>query len=615
MRETLRAYRTGLGFGFQAAPVHATFQLLLGVLMALSIPVGAYGGKLLVDAAVAGELGQALIAAGLLAANAALLLVLVFYYVDCVFGVIERADVFANRRLMRLLGGTHGLAHFERPDYLDQVHRIREQRDQLAGMVNASTGVLRATVTLAATAVLLARVHPVLVLLPVFAVLSFWAGKRSKDLDIAAQEATSEPDRLRRHLFEVATAAPSGKELRVFGLAGGLLHRHHQVSETVLRARNRASWWAAVLQSLAGLVAGLAYAGAIAVVLVLAVDGRATPGDVILVVALAAQLNNAVLTGVIYTTAFLRVLAVARRFGWLADYADRARRTVADPAPVPTRLTGGITLREVSFGYPDQGGREAGPGRYDRGLRSATPAGGRPVLDRVSLHLPAGAVVALVGENGAGKTTLVKLLCDFYQPDGGQILVDGVDLARFPPEAWRERLSAAYQDFAQFELLARETIGVADLPRLDDQPAATAALAAAGGTDLLAVLPAGLETQLGTRWEGGVDLSGGQWQKLALARGLRREDPLLVVFDEPTAALDPQTEHALFERFAAAARAGTAHGTVTLLVSHRFSTVRMADLIVVLDGGRVRETGSHAELVAAGGLYAELYQLQSRAYQ
>jgi ATP-binding cassette, subfamily B, bacterial len=594
MREALRGYAVTLALGFRAAPVQATGQLLTGLLTALALPLAAYGGKLLVDAAVAGDLRDGLLAAGLLALTIALVLVLVFYYVDFLWAVFERANALADRRLMTLMGGAHGLAHHERPDYLDQVHRIREQRHLLSAMVNATAGTMRATVTLVATALLLARVHPLLLALPAFAVLSVWVGNRSKNLDVTAQEATSEPERLRRHLFELGTASGSGKELRVFGLAGVVLDRHHQASEVVLRERNRASWRGAVLQSVDGLVAGLAYAGAIALVLVLAVGGEATPGDVILVVGLAAQLSATVLSGSIYLTVLLRVVALAKRFVWLERYARGAQRTVEDPAPVPARLTGGIELRDVGFHYPGTD---------------------RPVLDRVSLRLPAGAVVALVGDNGAGKTTLIKLLCDFYQPDNGQILVDGVDLARFEPEQWRNRLSAAFQDFANFEFLARETVGVADLQRIEDRAAVGAALARAGATGVVDGLPQGLETQLGSQWDGGVDLSGGQWQKLALGRGLLREDPLLVVFDEPTAALDAHTEHALFERFAAAARAGSRHGTVTLLVSHRFSTVRMADLIVVLDGGRVREAGSHAELMAAGGLYAELYRLQSQAYQ
>ena len=245
--------------------------------------------------------------------------------------------------------------------------------------------------------------------------------------------------------------------------------------------------------------------------------------------------------------------------------ATRPGRGLSGNSP-PERLTSGIELRDLS----------------------STIRGGHAVLAGISLHLPAGAVVALVGENGAGKTTLVKLLCGFYGPDSGRILVDGTDLRR-SSRAWRARLGAAFQDFARFEFPVRETVGVGDLPRIDDLVAVGAALERAGAADVVHELPRGLDTQLGSRWEDGVELSGGQWQKLALGRGLMRTDPLLVVFDEPTAALDAHAEHELFERFAQAARAARARSTVTLLVSHRFSTVGMADLIVVLEGGRIIE--------------------------
>jgi ATP-binding cassette subfamily B protein len=196
-----------------------------------------------------------------------------------------------------------------------------------------------------------------------------------------------------------------------------------------------------------------------------------------------------------------------------------------------------------------------------------------------------------------------------------------------PVEAWRARLAGAFQDFFRFELHAQQTVGVGDVPRLDDRPAALTAVARAGADDVVARFPAGLDTQLGSTWPGGVEVSFGQWQKLALARGFMRDRPLLLVLDEPTAALDAETEHALFERYAAAAArtagrtaAGRADdiradGRITLLVSHRFSTVRMADLIVVLDGARVVEVGAHDALVARGGQYAELYAIQAAAYR
>jgi ATP-binding cassette subfamily B protein len=235
--------------------------------------------------------------------------------------------------------------------------------------------------------------------------------------------------------------------------------------------------------------------------------------------------------------------------------------------------------------------------------------------------------VAIVGENGAGKSTLVKVLAKMYEPSSGAILLDDTPLARVPAGEWRARLAGAFQDFFRFEFRAGHTVGLGDVPRLDDEAAVLTAIDRAGAVDVVARLPSGLETQLGPTWPAGVELSFGQWQKLALARGFMRDRPLLLVLDEPTAALDAETEHALFERYAAAARPATSAGRagpstdegtggrITVLVSHRFSTVRMADLIVVLDGARLVEVGSHEELMARNGQYAELYGIQAAAYR
>jgi ATP-binding cassette subfamily B protein len=228
-----------------------------------------------------------------------------------------------------------------------------------------------------------------------------------------------------------------------------------------------------------------------------------------------------------------------------------------------------------------------------------------------------GAVVAIVGENGAGKTTLVKLLEKMYEPSSGSILLDDTPLARVAASQWRERLAGAFQDFFRFEFRAGHAVGLGDVPRMDDVQAVVAAVDRAGAGDVVARLTLGLDTQLGPTWPSGVELSFGQWQKLALARGFMRDQPLLLVLDEPTAALDAETEHALFERYAAAARgtSESARARVTILVSHRFSTVRMADLIVVLDGARLVEVGTHDELMAKNGPYSELYSIQAAAYR
>jgi len=233
------------------------------------------------------------------------------------------------------------------------------------------------------------------------------------------------------------------------------------------------------------------------------------------------------------------------------------------------------------------------------------------VLHDPDLDVPAGPSVAIVGENGAGKTTLVKLLCRFCAPTAGTITVDGVDLQAIDVEAWRAQLAGGFQDFARVELTLQESVGIGDIASVEDPVAVGGALAKVG-----AGLPVGLDQQLGQQWLGGVDLSEGQWQKVAMARAMMRAEPLLLLLDEPTSGLDAHAEHALFELFAGVASETAARtGAVTLFVSHRFSTVRMADHIVVLERGRVVEQGDHASLMAAGGLYRELYDIQSRAYR
>ena len=324
-----------------------------------------------------------------------------------------------------------------------------------------------------------------------------------------------------------------------------------------------------------------------------AITLRSSPGQVLLVLAAGARLS-AYIGATVGEIGFLRGFWMdgSRRLAWLEDYAAAFLAT-ADK-PVPQTLRTGIHVDRVSFAYPGTS---------------------RVVLDDVSVTLPAGAVVAVVGENGAGKTTLVKLLAKMYEPSSGAILIDETPLARVRADEWRSRLAGAFQDFFRFEFQARQTVGLGDVPRVDNEQAVTTAVSRAGASDVVTRLGSGLDTQLGPTWPGGVDVSFGQWQKLALARGFMRDEPLLLILDEPTAALDAETEHDLFEQFSAAARRADAAGRITILVSHRFSTVRMADLIVVLDGARLVEVGTHDELLARGGQYAELYRIQAAAYR
>jgi ATP-binding cassette subfamily B protein len=240
--------------------------------------------------------------------------------------------------------------------------------------------------------------------------------------------------------------------------------------------------------------------------------------------------------------------------------------------------------------------------------------GDRDVLNDITLVVPAGSVIALVGDNGAGKTTLVKLLARFYERTAGEITIGGVPLGEIDIATWRAGLSACLQDFSRFEFVAHDTVGVGSLADLEDTTRVEHAVASAGAEDVVGGHDQGLRTQLGTAWEGGAELSVGQWQKLALGRAMMRETPSILLLDEPTAALDASAEARLFERYAAASQFAARTGTITVIVSHRMSTVRMADVIAVIEGGRLREFGTHAELIAADGPYRELYQTQAAAY-
>ncbi|MEO7731730.1 MAG: ABC transporter ATP-binding protein [Kofleriaceae bacterium] len=448
--------------------------------------------------------------------------------------------------------------------------------------------ILRLGVTLA----LLVSIHPLLIALAAFAVPTVAISTWRPGVERQAQERGAQSRRLARHLFTTAISVSTGKEVRVTGIGDRLLTDSRVAWQRWYRPVARARLVSAAWHTLAWALFGAGYVGA--VVFVAAVLD-APAADVLLVLAAGARLS-AYVGATVGEIGLLRGFWMdgARRLAWLEDYAAAASAT-AD-APVPERLEHGIRLDHVSFAYPGTT---------------------REVLSDVSLTVPAGAVVAIVGENGAGKSTLVKLLAKLYEPTAGAILVDGVPLARMPAAAWRDRLAGAFQDFFRFEFCAQHTIGLGDVGRLDDVPAVTAAIERAGAADVVTKLTAGLDTQLGATWPGGVELSFGQWQKLALARGFMREQPLVLVLDEPTAALDAETEHALFERYAASARGARGHaaGRITILVSHRFSTVRMADLIVVLDGAHLVELGSHDELITRGGPYAQLYGIQAAAYR
>ena len=502
----------------------------------------------------------------------------------------DKVTIALESHVARLQASVATIEHHERPEYLDRLAVLRDQVFVLDHMYwslfTLGGWILRLGVTIA----LLVAIHPVLAMLAVFALPAVLTSTWRPGVERTAEERGASANRLARHLFNLATTAPPGKEVRVTRIGDRLIRERREAWERWYRPVARSRWASAAWHALGWLVFSAAYVAAIVFV---ASVLRASAGDVLLVLAAGARLSF-YLAATVGEIGFLRGIWLdgSKRLAWLEDYA--ASTLEHGDAPAPVRWNEGIRFEQVSFAYP---GTE------------------RLVLEDVNLRLDPGTVVAIVGENGAGKTTLVKLLCSLYQPTNGRILIDGVDLARLPPDVWRSRLSGAFQDFFKFEFRARHSIGVGDVRRLDELAAIGVAVERAGATDVVERLASGLETQLGPSWPEGVDISFGQWQKLALARGFMRDNPLLLVLDEPTAALDAETEHALFERYATAAREPGAEGRITILVSHRFSTVRMADFIVVLDGAHLVQSGTHEKLMAQGGRYAELYRIQAAAYK
>lgn len=575
-----------LGYRYEPGLMRTAFTFAL--LSALPDALIALWFKLMADGIGAGNARRVLLAAILLGVSAA-----GTWFLRTVAARVQRrfrdkVTIALESHVARLQAGIPTIAHQERPEHLDRLAMLRDQvfvLDHMYMSVFSTAGwILRLVVTMA----LLISVHPALALLVVFALPTVMTSGWRPAVERKAQERAAPFDRLARHLFTTATTSAPGKEVRVTGIGERLIRDRRRAWNEGHRPIAVARWGSMRWHTFAWAIFGAGYVGSIVFV---SAGIHASAGAVLLVLAAGARLS-AYIGATVGEIGFLRGFWVygARRLRWLENYAASLKATADLPAPA--RLGRGIRFERVSFSYP---GTE------------------KLVLSDVTLDLPAGAVVAIVGENGAGKSTLVKLLAKMYEPTSGRILIDGADLARVSSEAWREKLAGAFQDFFKFEFRARHSVGLGDVPRLDDGVAVASAVSRAGADDVVARFSAGLDTQLGSTWPDGAEVSFGQWQKFALARAFMRDGPLVLVLDEPTAALDSETEHALFERYATAAHSNG--GRVTILVSHRFSTVRMADLIVVLDGARVTEVGSHDALMARDGQYAELYGIQAASYR
>jgi ATP-binding cassette subfamily B protein len=583
MKSWVATARLLIGLGWEIGRGLFTLYTVVTMSSFVSPLLVALGVRPLVDGVVSGEPRQ--IVAGGIAVAVALTFVLVapIGYRWATIRMRERSSFVAERRVLRLAAGAPQIQHFERPEFLDRLQTLRREAPDLADSVTMPFIGLFVVAQLVISTVLLADLMPVLVVLPLVAIPSLWLSRRAERIRRRSELEAASQRRLAQQLFMLSVAPTSAQELHVASMGDELLRHHRDASDQANSIAHEALFRSVLIGSVGWAVFPLAYVAAMVLILH---EASVTPGDVALALALAGAVVSAANRVLDLAGTVLRVRTTAEHYFWLAQQAEEEPGTV----PTPDRLTHGIELKQVTFGYGSD----------------------RLALPGTDLFLPAGRTVAIVGENGAGKSTLVKLLTGMYRPATGAVLVDGVDLATMNLEEYRQKVSAGFQDFVRYQLTVGEAVAVGGLSEPPDQVRTALTKADASFVD---TLPQGLDTQLGTSWVDGVELSGGQWQKLAIARALVRPAPLLMIMDEPSASLDPQTEAAVFDRLAAEARAGRADGRITLLISHRFSTVRSADLVVVLENGLVTERGTHDELMTTGGTYAELYSLQAAGYR
>ncbi len=504
----------------------------------------------------------------------------------------ERAVAELDGRLIRTGTRLADLVRLERPAFQDELRLVRQAASQdlprLLPLLEMGGGPLLSSVGLL---LLLALLHPLLpVVLAAVSVPHFVAEYRMHRLQYQAMTRQSRPAREMDYCAAVTTEPAVAKEVRVFGLGDFFLQRFRERRAAALEEMTRVRLVQLKMSTVFSGAYALVLAGGFWYVAVQAGAGRLTLGDLALYLGVVTQAQSVATRMSVWFGLFYGVLARLRA---LFDFLDQARPAIKLPPPqqgraAPALLEREVELHQVGFRYPE-----------------STQA----VLADVSAVLPAGRVTALVGANGAGKSTLVKLLTRMYDPTAGTILLDGTPLHAYDLAAWRRRIAVVYQDFAQFALTFHENIAVGAYAADDGAGRIERAAQRAGADEIAAKLPHGYATELTRRFAGGVELSGGEWQKVALARGFVR-DAAVVILDEPTAALDAEAEYRLFEQFRELVRGKTA-----LIISHRFSTVRMADHIVVLDEGRVIEAGSHAALVAQGGRYTTLYEMQAGRYR
>ncbi len=592
-RRVTNNLRQAIGLAWAASPRSLILYSILGMVTATMPPVTVYLGAALVNRIAEAHL-RALhfvdllpIVIGLWIATALQRSIGAYMgYGRNLF--VRRVQLEAERRLL-VQASKVDLGHFDNSDWHDRLARAKRDVSWRPGDLTWSVlGLSGNVVTILLMASLLASLHYILVVLALgSALLSLILERRvtSRLYEFFYKETPEE--RERDYLGDLLAQPRTTKEVRAYVLADYLLGRHHRLTEDLFTQRQRMYRSGTRVSLLTGLLSGTALALAYVFVAAEGIAGVINPGGVVLVIGAFASVAGTL--GQISST----FVAVDQHTTFLDDYFSFLAIEPLVPVPpapqtIPHGSIRGIDFDNISFSYP--GGTE-------------------PALSCLDLHIRPGELIALVGENGAGKSTLIKLLLRFYDPQEGSIRVGGVDLRDVDPAALRDRVGILFQDFATYELTVRENVAIGRPNGQTDDEKVLKALRDARSEWLVKKMPKGLDSKVGRLFEGGHDLSGGEWQRLALARILYRNADIWIL-DEPTSSLDPEAEAAIFAELRENLK-----GRIGIVISHRFSTVRIADRIAVIADGRVSELGTHDELIRVGGRYAHLFELQAAGYR
>lgn len=499
-------------------------------------------------------------------------------------------DRFTNHVSVRLMRHATelDLAHFEDAEFYDKLERARRQTTGRLGLLGMLSTMAQDALTLATLSAALIWYHPwLLLLLSVAVVPAFLGETHFAGLAYSMLYRWTPQRRELDYVRMLGASNQSAKEVKIFGLGEYLARRYREIADRFYAENRALGFKRAGTGALLNLLGTGGYYAAYAIIIQRTANGQLTLGDLTFLAGSFSR-SRALIEGLL--GGFANISDQALYLADLFEFFEMRPRIVAAARaiPAPRPIASGFEFREVSFRYPGSG---------------------RIALDRVSFRIGAGERIALIGENGAGKTTLVKLLARLYDPDEGSILLDGTDLRDYDPESLRSEIGVIFQDYMRYDMPARENIGFGRVEALGDQARIEEAARKSLADAVIAKLAGGYDQMLGRRFDTGADLSAGQWQKIALARAYMRDAQLLIL-DEPTASLDARAEYEVFLRFA-----DLTAGKTAVLISHRFSTVRMADRILVLEGGALIEQGSHEQLLARRGRYAELFELQAAGYR